>query len=129
MGSLSMASQGKDKNGSQVFLLYSHVSHASHLTLTYAHFLSIYHILKFFITTGGSPDYLDDKYTCFGEIAEGLEVLESINSTYCDSDGRPYFDIRILHTYVLDDPFPDPPGLQIPDASPVRDRPEVRNEK
>lgn len=34
-------------------------------------------------------------------------------------------DVRILHTYVLEDPFDDPPGLAelIPDASPERDRP------
>lgn len=34
-------------------------------------------------------------------------------------------DVRILHTYVLEDPFDDPPGLGelIPDASPERDRP------
>ena len=27
-------------------------------------------------------------------------------------------DIRITHTVVLDDPFPDPPELEIPDRSP-----------
>lgn len=34
-------------------------------------------------------------------------------------------DVRILHTYVLEDPFDDPPSLAelIPDASPERDRP------
>lgn len=33
--------------------------------------------------------------------------------------------MRILHTYVLEDPFDDPAGLAdlIPDASPERDRP------
>ena len=29
-----------------------------------------------------------------------------------------YIDIRITHTVVLEDPFPDPPGLEIPDRSP-----------
>lgn len=34
-------------------------------------------------------------------------------------------DVRILHTYVLEDPFDDPAGLSdlIPDASPECDRP------
>ena len=37
-----------------------------------------------------------------------------------DSEGRPIQNIRIRHTYVLDDPFPDPPGLDalIPEVSP-----------
>ena len=30
-------------------------------------------------------------------------------------------DVRITHTVVLDDPFDDPSGLEIPPASPVPD--------
>nr|CAG8466986.1 13489_t:CDS:2 [Entrophospora candida]CAG8576390.1 7384_t:CDS:2 [Entrophospora candida] len=73
---------------------------------------------QFFITTGEDLDYLDGKYTVFGEVAEGFDTLEKINDTYCDESGRPYKDIRIKHTIVLDDPFPDPDGLIIPDRSP-----------
>ena len=29
-----------------------------------------------------------------------------------------FLDIRITHTVILDDPFPDPPQLEIPDRSP-----------
>ena len=29
-----------------------------------------------------------------------------------------FIDIRITHTVILEDPFPDPPGLEIPDRSP-----------
>lgn len=39
---------------------------------------------------------------------EGMDTLEQINSQFCDDNGRPYRDIRILHTYVLDDPYDDP---------------------
>ena len=45
------------------------------------------------------------KYTIFGEIAEGEDVLERINAAYCDKQNRPYRNIRIKHTIVLDDPF------------------------
>jgi len=60
------------------------------------------------------------QHTIFGEVAEGMDVLESISEAPCDDDGRPLQNIRIRHTIVLDDPMPDPPGLQahIPDASP-----------
>lgn len=44
---------------------------------------------------------------------EGMEILEQINSQFCDEDGRPYRDIRILHTHVLDDPFDDPPQVRV----------------
>jgi peptidyl-prolyl cis-trans isomerase-like 4 len=82
---------------------------------------------QFFITLRGEDlDNLDGKYTIFGEIAEGLEILQKINELYCDSDGRPYQDMRIKHTYILDDPFPDSDELNalIPPSSPLRSIPE-----
>ncbi|KAI4374367.1 hypothetical protein MLD38_012371 [Melastoma candidum] len=56
----------------------------------------------------------------FGEVAEGLETLSRINEAFVDEKGRPYKNIRVRHTYVLDDPFDDPAQLAefIPDASP-----------
>ena len=74
---------------------------------------------KFFFTLRDGIDYLDDRHTIFGKVAEGLDVLDKINEAYVDKAGRPYQDIRIRHTIVLDDPFDDPPGLVVPDASPV----------
>lgn len=47
-----------------------------------------------------------------GQVMEGMETLEEINGQFCDNHGRPYRDIRILHTYVLDDPFDDPPQVR-----------------
>ena len=63
-------------------------------------------------------------YTIFGEVAEGFDVLEKLNNLYCDDDGRPYQDVRINHTYVLEDTFDDPAGLIVPPASPVRGFPD-----
>jgi peptidyl-prolyl cis-trans isomerase-like 4 len=74
---------------------------------------------QFFITLGDELDSLDGKYTIFGRVAEGFDTLEKINDAYCDDKGRPYRDIRIKHTLVLEDPFPDPPGLVEPPESPV----------
>ncbi|KAK3424695.1 hypothetical protein EUGRSUZ_F01469 [Eucalyptus grandis] len=75
---------------------------------------------QFYFTLRDDLDYLDGKHTVFGEVAEGLETLTRINEAYVDEKGRPYKNIRIRHTYILDDPFDDPPQLAelIPDASP-----------
>ncbi|RZC94239.1 hypothetical protein C5167_021486 [Papaver somniferum] len=75
---------------------------------------------QFYFTLRDDLDYLDGKHTVFGEVAEGLETLTRINEAYLDEKGRPYKNIRIKHTYILDDPFDDPPQLAslIPDASP-----------
>jgi len=40
-------------------------------------------------------------------------VLDQIASAYCDADGRPYADIRIIRAHVVDDPFDDPPGMDV----------------
>ncbi|VDK49722.1 unnamed protein product [Anisakis simplex] len=75
---------------------------------------------QFFITLGDNLDYLDDKHTIFGQVTEGLETLQKLNDQICDEHNKPYKDIRISHTIVLDDPYEDPPQLlnKYPSRSP-----------
>ncbi|XP_015882226.3 peptidyl-prolyl cis-trans isomerase CYP59 [Ziziphus jujuba] len=75
---------------------------------------------QFYFTLRDDLDYLDGKHTVFGEVAEGFDALTRINEAYVDENGRPFKNIRIKHTYILDDPFDDPSQLAelIPDASP-----------
>jgi len=42
---------------------------------------------------------------------DGNSTLDKINALYCDSDGRPYQDVRILKALIIHDPFPDPEGM------------------
>lgn len=73
---------------------------------------------QFFFTLDEHLTYLDADHCIFGEVAEGFEILSKINETICDETNRPYQDIRINHTVVLEDPFNDPPGLVPPSRSP-----------
>ena len=89
-------------------------------------------------------DFLDKEHCVFGEVVEGHDALLNINEAICDENHVPYQDIRyifscllhaikvfmkiipkpycmsnrITHTVILDDPFPDPPGLEFPIHSP-----------
>jgi peptidyl-prolyl cis-trans isomerase-like 4 len=74
---------------------------------------------QFIITLGQNLDYLDGKASIFGKVVEGFDVLEKINNAFCDEKGRPLKDIRIRHTIVLEDPFPNPEGMVPPPESPV----------
>ena len=73
---------------------------------------------QFIVTLGDNTDYLDGRAAIFGKVVEGFDVLEKINDAIVDDKGHPLVDIRIKHTVVLDDPYPDPPGLREPSASP-----------
>lgn len=73
----------------------------------------------FFITlTDEHLKALDDKHTIFGEVAEGFEILEKLNRVHVNDVHRPLANVRILHTVVLDDPFPDPGHYTFPEDSP-----------
>ncbi|KAK2615062.1 hypothetical protein N8I77_001838 [Diaporthe amygdali] len=74
---------------------------------------------QFIVTLGDDTDYLDGKAAIFGKVVEGFDVLEKINEAIIDEKGHPLVDIRIKHTVVLDDPYPDPAGLREPSSSPV----------
>ncbi|KAI5016484.1 hypothetical protein ZWY2020_006335 [Hordeum vulgare] len=50
---------------------------------------------QFYITLRDDVDYLDDKHTVFGTVAEGLDTLTKINEAYADDKGRPFKDIRV----------------------------------
>ncbi|XP_026817267.1 peptidyl-prolyl cis-trans isomerase sig-7 [Rhopalosiphum maidis] len=73
---------------------------------------------QFFITLGEDTTCSLDEHIVFGEIAEGNDVLLKLNETICDVTHRPYQDIRITHTVILEDPYSDPDGLIVPCQSP-----------
>lgn len=63
--------------------------------------------------SGTNDENSDSKFLSLGVVTEDdNNVLDKIASAYCDPDGRPYADIRIVRALVIDDPFPDPPGMQ-----------------
>ncbi|MBP5339515.1 MAG: peptidylprolyl isomerase [Prevotella sp.] len=49
---------------------------------------------------GGSP-HLDGQYTVFGEVKEGMDVVERIQKVFTDDYDRPVDDIRIIRATVL----------------------------
>lgn len=74
---------------------------------------------QFIVTLADDTDYLDGKAAIFAKVVEGFDVLEKINDAIVDDKGHPLADIRIKHTVVLDDPYPDPATLREPSSSPV----------
>ena len=56
-------------------------------------------VRKIYKREGGLP-HLDGQYTVFGEVVEGLDVVENIQKLDVDENSRPFTDVRILRAYV-----------------------------
>ena len=50
--------------------------------------------IKAYGTIGGSP-WLDNDYTVFGEVVEGLEVIDKIAAVRCGANDRPVEDVKM----------------------------------
>jgi len=59
-------------------------------------------MIEVYKTIGGTP-HLDGQYTVFGEVTEGLDIVEKIQLAATDKNDRPLEDIRILRATVTKD--------------------------
>jgi cyclophilin family peptidyl-prolyl cis-trans isomerase len=53
-----------------------------------------------YMSIGGAP-HLDGEYTVFGEVTEGMEIVDKIAKTQVDHNNRPLEDVRIIRAQVV----------------------------
>ena len=56
-------------------------------------------MIEVYKTIGGTP-HLDGQYTVFGEVVEGLDVVDRIQQVAVDEHDRPLEDIRVLRATI-----------------------------
>jgi len=57
--------------------------------------------LEVYTTVGGAP-FLDMQYTVFGEVVEGMDVVDKIAAQKKDRFDRPFNDIKIISTTIVE---------------------------
>jgi cyclophilin family peptidyl-prolyl cis-trans isomerase len=90
--------QGKESSGSQFYIVQGEVYSPAQLDSLVN---KGYHKpfseeeKRIYTSIGGTP-FLDGSYTVFGEVVEGLEVVEKIASVATDTNNRPVSDVKII---------------------------------
>lgn len=56
--------------------------------------------IKAYTTEGGTP-FLDNQYTVFGEVIEGMDIVDKIQKVSTDENDRPIDDILILSAEIV----------------------------
>ena len=78
-------------------------------------------MIETYKTVGGTP-HLDGQYTVFGEVTQGLDIVERIQQVETDKNDRPINDIRILSVKILSDPYAPKPAPKPAPKKKVRRR-------
>ncbi|WP_409290073.1 peptidylprolyl isomerase [Peribacillus sp. SCS-37] len=98
-GALSMANSGPNTNGSQFFIVQNqHLNQAMPGEMKKAGYPKA--IIKAYEDQGGTP-WLDQKHTVFGQVIEGLEVVDKIAAAGGGDQGTPTEKIMIRSIKIL----------------------------
>ena len=57
--------------------------------------------IKAYTTVGGTP-HLDGEYTVFGEVVEGMDIVDKIQQLKTDRSDRPEEDVKIINVSVIE---------------------------
>lgn len=100
-GALSMANAGPNTNGSQFFIVQADTVPANMLNQMQEMPESFPEdIVKAYAEMGGTP-WLDFRHTVFGQVVEGLDIVDNIANVEVGNADRPVNDV-IIETIIIE---------------------------
>ena len=100
-GALSMANAGPGTNKSQFFI----VQNTGYPDETYEYISQVYgissEILDQYKEMGGGAPWLDGAHTVFGQVIEGMDIVDAIAGVAVNDQSRPYEDVKIITVDVV----------------------------
>ncbi|MFZ7944033.1 peptidylprolyl isomerase [Neobacillus sp. 19] len=98
-GALSMANSGANTNGSQFFIVQSTaLDPAMKAKMEEAGYPA--EMIQSYDENGGTP-WLDHRHTVFGQVVEGMDIVDKIAETQVGAQDKPETDITIKKITVL----------------------------
>lgn len=97
-GALSMANAGPNTNGSQFFIVHKSDAPATRSQFEGAGYPE--EAIDKYLEVGGTA-HLDHRHTVFGQVVEGMDVVDAIATTKVGFQDRPVEEIKIIEIKVL----------------------------
>jgi peptidyl-prolyl cis-trans isomerase B (cyclophilin B) len=95
-GALSMANSGPNTNGSQFFIVQAPAKTISSEAESFMKESKLSEdVIKKYKEVGGTP-WLDNKHTVFGQVFEGMDIVDKIAAVEVDANDKPTTDVKIL---------------------------------
>lgn len=91
-GALAMANSGPNTNGSQFYIVHAGTNPGMAEQLTQAGYPQ--EIIDLYVEHGGTP-WLDFNHTVFGQVIEGMDIVDAIATVEVGSGDKPVEDVYI----------------------------------
>lgn len=99
-GALSMANAGPNTNGSQFFIVQMpHIPNDMIQQMEAVGFPK--EIIEAYAEHGGTP-WLDGKHSVFGQVIEGMDVVDNIANVETDFHDKPLEDVKIISIDIIE---------------------------
>ncbi len=102
-GALSMANSGPNTNGSQFFIVQAGPLDEAYINqmISYNGISMSESVKANYIKYGGTP-WLDDVHTVFGQVIEGMDIVDKIAATAVDSSSKPLESVVIEKAEMIE---------------------------